>query len=106
MLELSWHSGLQTVSCLAALVGLVWSISSDRVQDSDQRRDNEETLLRMAFTYWIVFCLSVALQKLDLPPWDGLIVGLKFTAMLTYCLTFSSIVCLPLHHFESRRQTQ
>jgi hypothetical protein len=106
MLNLGWHDYLLAASLVAAIAGLGLLLGSEESAPTSERHATSQTLLRMTFVYWIVYCFAVGLQKFDLPDVDGLAISLKLTALFSYFLTFSSLLCLPLHHFEARRQTQ
>ncbi|MBW4549746.1 MAG: hypothetical protein KME35_01275 [Aphanocapsa sp. GSE-SYN-MK-11-07L] len=106
MIHFSWHDYLLAASAIAAIAGLGLLFERKQSESISERRATSETLLRMTFVYWIVYCLAVGLQRFDLPDINGLAVSLKLTALFSYFLTFSSLLCLPLHHFEARRQTQ
>jgi hypothetical protein len=106
MLNLGWHDYLLAASLVAAIAGLGLLLGSKESVPTNERQATSQTLLRMTFVYWIVYCLTVGLQKFDLPDVNGLTISLKLTALFSYFLTFSSLLCLPLHHFEARRQTQ
>jgi hypothetical protein len=111
MTYIHWHDFILATSLLAAVIGVGLLLSNQLLSDqpslliSDQEATHQ-TLLRMIFIYWIVYCLAVGLQKLDLLQSQGWIFSLKLTAILAYFLTFSSLLCLPLHHFEARKQLQ
>lgn len=106
MIHFGWHDYLLAASAIAAIAGLGLLLKGKQSESISERRATSETLLRMTFVYWIVYCLAVGLQKFDLPDINGLAISLKLTALFSYFLTFSSLLCLPLHHFEARRQTQ
>jgi hypothetical protein len=106
MLHAGWYSYLLVTSLLSAGAGLGLLLTGERPPETDEHRVTEENFLRMTFVYWMVYTVAVLSQKLITPDWEALMLGLKLTAVLTYCLTFSCILCLPLHHFEARRQTQ
>jgi hypothetical protein len=106
MIHFGWHDYLLAASLVAAIAGLGLLLKSANSEPTGERYATSETLLRMTFVYWIVYCLAVGLQKFDLPDINGLAISLKLTALFSYFLTFSSLLCLPLHHFEARRQTQ
>uniref|UniRef100_B8HSW4 Uncharacterized protein n=1 Tax=Cyanothece sp. (strain PCC 7425 / ATCC 29141) TaxID=395961 RepID=B8HSW4_CYAP4 len=105
MVQLAWHDYFLGVSFLAAIAGLISLLVSDRPAPTNDHQETEENLLRMIFAYWIVYCLAVTLQKVISPDWDSLLLSLRLTTILSYFLTFSSVICLPLHHLEARRQT-
>jgi len=95
MLELNWRDYLVIVSFAACIVGLVL-MSEAKAEPGDDLGLGEEILLKMSFTYWIVYCLSVFGMKIPLPEWLSLLLNLKMTAIFSYLLTGACILCLPL----------
>ncbi|ARV58576.1 hypothetical protein BZZ01_07930 [Nostocales cyanobacterium HT-58-2] len=85
------------VACIAGLL-LLW----ERKQEKNDTEQTERILFRMSFSYWLVYCVAFAIQKIVLPDWDTLMMSLKITAALSYFLTFSCIVSLPLHKLAVR----
>jgi hypothetical protein len=57
MWNLSWHEYLVILSCFTSVGGL---IASGRAEDKDptEAQAMQETLVRMTFVYWIVYCIS------------------------------------------------
>ncbi|NCJ07221.1 hypothetical protein GS597_12035 [Synechococcales cyanobacterium C] len=109
MFNLSWHDILLAISGLASAWGIILLLKRESLEDHqeiDESDAAEETLLRMAFIYWVVYCSTVVLQKFggDFP--HTYLVTLKLTGMLTYLLTFCCILGLPLHLLEARQQPQ
>ncbi|MEZ2277010.1 MAG: hypothetical protein ACBR12_08850 [Microcoleus sp.] len=83
MVELSLHDYLVMVSFVASIVGLV--LLGDRHSGpTDDRTLNEEMLMKMSFLYW-------------------LLATLKLTTVLSYLLTVSSILSLPLQRMAVRQ---
>ncbi|WP_293352880.1 MULTISPECIES: hypothetical protein [unclassified Microcoleus] len=111
MLELNWHDNLAIVSFVAAIAGLLLlsdNPTSDGADDSlrdsfADRTLSEEILIKMSFTYWIVYCISVFGLKLHLPEDSWLFLSLKLTTVLSYLLTASSILSLPLQRMAVRQ---
>lgn len=95
MLELNWHDYLVMVSFAASVAGLVL-LGDRKSKPTDDRTLSEEMLIQMSFTYWIVYCISVAGLKLHLPEDSWLLLSLKLSTVLSYLLTASSILSLPL----------
>ncbi|PSB05946.1 hypothetical protein C7B69_24730, partial [filamentous cyanobacterium Phorm 46] len=78
--------------------------TDDSVRDSFADRTlSEEILIKMSFTYSIVYCISVFGLKLHLPEESWLLHSLKLTTVLSYLLTASSILSLPLQRMAVRR---
>jgi len=111
MVELNWHDYLVMVSFVASIAGLLLlgdQRNSDQADDSLRdsfaaRTLSEEILIKMSFTYWIVYCISVFGLKLHLPEDSWLLLSLKLTTVLSYLLTASSILSLPLQRMAVRR---
>ena len=111
MVELNWHDYILMISFVAAIAGL-WLLGDIRnsVMTEDSPRDSladrtlsEEILIKMSFTYSIVYCISVFALKLQLPEESWLLHSLKLTTVLSYLLTASSILSLPLQRMTIRR---
>ena len=99
-LNLIWHDCLIFLSFTACIAGLV--LLSDTKTQASELEETEEVLFRMSFSYWMVYCVAVGIQKIALPDWEILLLSLKLTAALSYFLTFACIVCLPLHRLAVR----
>ncbi|MDJ0736441.1 MAG: hypothetical protein QNJ47_20655 [Nostocaceae cyanobacterium] len=91
------HEFFVTISFVASVVGLALLRNSQ--QESDEIQAVETVLLRMSFAYWLVYCIAFGIQKLVLPEWEAVLMTLKITTALSYFLTFSCILSLPLHKF-------
>jgi hypothetical protein len=103
MVELNWHDYLVMVSFVASIAGLVLLGDNRNSQPTDDRTLSEEILIKMSFTYWTVYCISVFGLKLHLPEDSWLLLSLKLTAVLSYLLTASSILSLPLQRMAVRQ---
>ena len=103
MVELNWHDYLVMVSFVASIAGLVLLGDNRNSQATDDRTLSEEILIKMSFTYWTVYCISVFGLKLHLPEDSWLLLSLKLTTVLSYLLTASSILSLPLQRMAVRR---
>ena len=103
MVELNWHDYLVMVSFVASIAGLVLLGDNRNSQPMDDRTLSEEILIKMSFTYWTVYCISVFGLKLHLPEDSWLLLSLKLTTVLSYLLTASSILSLPLQRMAVRR---
>ncbi|MBD2666850.1 hypothetical protein B6N60_01069 [Richelia sinica FACHB-800] len=91
------HDFVVAVSFVACIVGLLLLWGNQQKQDEAQ--ETEQILLRMSFSYWLVYCVAFGIEKLVLPSYEGLAMTLKITTALSYFLTFSCILSLPLHKF-------
>jgi hypothetical protein len=89
------HDFVVAISCVACIIGLLllWNCQ----QQINEAEVTEQILLRMSFSYWLVYCVCFGIQKMVLPDWETLMMSLKITTALSYFLTFSCIVSLPLH---------
>ena len=103
MVELNWHDYLVMISFGASIAGLVLLGDRRNSQPTDDRTLSEEILIKMSFTYWTVYCISVFGLKLHLPEDSWLFLSLKLTTVLSYLLTASSILSLPLQRMAVRR---
>ncbi len=88
------------LSFFACITGLV--ILWDR-NKLDEMQLSERILFRMTFSYWLVYCVAFGIEKIVLPEWETLLMSLRMTTALSYFLTFSCILCLPLHKFAVRQ---
>jgi hypothetical protein len=100
------HGSVLIVSALAAIAGLV--LLGKEVEGIDDIQGNEESLMRMVFSYWLVYCAMATLCKLHLIPsqWEGLLIGLRLTKLFAYMLTASCVFALPLHRFASFQEAK
>jgi uncharacterized membrane protein len=89
---------LSFLACIAGLL-LLW----ERKQERNEAEETEKILFRMSFSYWLVYCVAFAVQKIVLPDWETIMISLKITTALSYLLTFSCIVSLPLHKLAVRQ---
>jgi len=103
MVELNWHDYLVMVSFVASIAGLVLLGDNRNSPPTDDRTLSEEILIKMSFTYWTVYCISVFGLKLHLPEDSWLFLSLKLSTVLSYLLTASSILSLPLQRMAVRR---
>ena len=103
MVELNWHDYLVMISFVASIAGLVLLGDRRNSHPTDDRTLSEEILIKMSFTYWTVYCISVFGLKLHLPEDSWLFLSLKLTTVLSYLLTASSILSLPLQRMAVRR---
>jgi uncharacterized membrane protein len=89
------HSVFVAISSIACLAGLI--LLWNRQPSDDEAEETERILLKMSFSYWLVYCMAFGVQKLMIPDWENAVATLKLTTALSYFLTFSCILCLPLH---------
>lgn len=100
-LNIIWHDLVVILSFAACIAGLF--LLADTKYQVNELEETEQILFRMSFAYWMVYCVAFGIQKLALPDWEIMLLSLKLTAALSYFLTFSCIVCLPLHRFSVRQ---
>ncbi|BAZ49724.1 hypothetical protein NIES4103_23360 [Nostoc sp. NIES-4103] len=91
------HEVVVAVSFVACIVGLV--LLWDTKKPKNNIEETEEILFRMSFSYWLVYCVAFGIEKIVLPDWETVLITLKITTALSYFLTFSCILSLPLHKF-------
>ncbi|BAZ31877.1 hypothetical protein NIES4074_43500 [Cylindrospermum sp. NIES-4074] len=95
------HGFVVAISSIACIVGLV--LLRDCKQQKDDATETEEILLRMSFSYWLVYCIAFGIEKMLVPNWEELTMTLRITTALSYFLTFSCVLSLPLHKFAVRQ---
>lgn len=100
-INLLCHEAVVAASFVACIVGLI--LLWDRKQAKDEIEETEKILFRMSFSYWLVYCIAFGIEKIILPDWETLAISLKITTALSYFLTFSCILSLPLHKFAVHR---
>ncbi|MEM7555843.1 MAG: hypothetical protein AAF378_17445 [Cyanobacteria bacterium P01_A01_bin.84] len=95
------HEFFVAISFCACFLGLIllWSDRSEK----NSIEATEKVLFQMSFSYWLVYCISFGTQKAILPFTEALSTTLKLTAALSYFLTFSCILILPLHRIAIRQ---
>mgnify|MGYP001791263734 CR=1 FL=1 len=95
------HEFFVAISFFACLLGLT-ILSMDKNQTNNLEA-TEKVLFQMSFSYWLLYCFSFGIEKFILPFTEVLSTTLKLTAALSYFLTFSCIIILPLHRFAVRQ---
>ncbi|WKT82596.1 MULTISPECIES: hypothetical protein [unclassified Thermosynechococcus] len=109
----SWSVGILIVSAIAALSGLSWLLYTAYQEEKQcplreysPQEAYSETLWRMIFVYWLVYCGARGLQIAV--PLEGTDLGqmCKITALLAFLLTTSSLLCLPMHYWQARQRQQ
>ena len=96
------HEFFVAISSLACIAGLI-ILWKDRKQKRNGLEATERVLFQMSFSYWLLYCISFGTERFILPFTESLSTTLKLTAALSYFLTFSCIVILPLHRFAVRQ---
>lgn len=97
-INLFCHEFVVAVSFVACIAGLLLLWDSKQ-QAQEDREETEQILLRMSFSYWLVYCVAFGLEKVAVPSWEPILMTLKITTALSYFLTFSCVLSLPLHRF-------
>ena len=100
-MNLMCHEFVVAVSFVACVAGLL--LLWDRKQPKGNLEETEKILFRMSFSYWLVYCCAFGLEKLILPDWETVLMSVKMTIALSYFLTFSCVLSLPLHKFSVRQ---
>ncbi|MGJ5631991.1 hypothetical protein [Nostoc edaphicum] len=100
-LNIFCHESVVAVSFVACIIGLV--LLWDSKQKTNEMEETERILFRMSFSYWLVYCVAFGIEKMVLPDWESVLMTLKITTALSYFLTFSCILSLPLHKFAVHR---
>jgi hypothetical protein len=98
---LSWHHWILGLSALSSYVGLCWLCAegNDDVTDAEAIH---QTLFRMAFATWLMYC--AAALGTALCPTNVDIVGLRVLSALSYLITFCCVLGIPLHSIEQLQQ--
>lgn len=99
------HGFVVAVSFVACITGLILLWDSKDTKNNE-REETEKILFRMSFSYWLVYCVAFGLEKIIFPNYEPMIMTLKITTALSYFLTFSCILSLPLHRFAVRQEIQ
>ncbi len=102
MPNIAWHDTIVLISFFACIAGILL-LGDTKQNQANELEETEQILFRMSFSYWLVHCLAIGIQKIALPDWEILLLSLKITAALSYFLTFACVVCLPLHRLAVRQ---
>lgn len=106
MVELNWHDYLVMVSCVASIAGLVLlgePTATGSPKPADEKALSEEILIKMSFTYSIVYSISALGLNFPLPEDSIVLLSLKFSTVLSYLLTAASILSVPLQRMAVRQ---
>lgn len=104
MLNFSWHEYSMIVSALASIAGIIL-LTLDKTPAKDDMEIADHVLLKMAFSYWLVYCLAFGFQKIISPEWEIVLLSVRMTGVIAYLLTASCILSLPLSR-AAVRQTE
>ncbi|MBW4519996.1 MAG: hypothetical protein KME16_09905 [Scytolyngbya sp. HA4215-MV1] len=105
MTNLIWQNGIIGASFVACIAGLTLIFSTSS-KPADEIEATDRILLMMSFTYWLVYCVAFGLQKLVAADWEMVLFSLKLTTIMTYFLTFTCVLSLPLHRFAASQRIQ
>jgi hypothetical protein len=108
MSHLSWHDYLTLLSCTTSFMGL-WFCCKDQTQTAQTQELSEaeamsETLVRMTFVYWTLYCIAHWTAKLCSSIPQDLACSLHILTLLSYLLTFCCVLTIPLHLIEQRHR--
>jgi len=96
-----YHDFVVAVSFVACIAGLL--LLWDCKQQTCEAEETEQILFRMSFSYWLVYCVAFGIEKILPPDWHIILMSLKITTALSYFLTFSCVLSLPLHKLAVHR---
>jgi hypothetical protein len=100
---LSWHDSILLFSCLTSAVGVGYTYRIS-VKDPTESEAMRETMIRLTFVYWVVFCLSTLGDRFStFLPYD-LSCRFKILSLLGFMLTFCCVISLPLQLIEQRQR--
>jgi hypothetical protein len=100
---LSWHDSILLCSSLTSIMGIGYSYRI-ALKDPTESEAMQETMVRLTFVYWTVFCLaSVGDRFFTFLPYD-LSCRFKILSLLCFMLTFCCLLGLPLHLIEQRQR--
>ncbi len=98
---------INLASFFASVLGLYLLFndkSTPTAQATREVEDPDTMLIALSFGYWIIHCVALSAQKWVQPDWEIVLLSLKFATVLSYLLTFSCVLSLPLNRIASRRQ--
>lgn len=109
MAIVSLHDSLLIFSGLTSVVGIGYTYAS-ALKDPTESEAMQETLVRLTFVYWSVFCsasLAVGLGDRIVPFFpNDVACRLKLLTLLSFMLTFCCLLSLPLHLIEQHQQAK
>ena len=104
MATFSWHDYLMMLSFVSAIAGLALLLLEKAGSETDAEVA-DRVLLMMTFAYWLVYCASAVALRLVQPEWETVLLSVKLTGVLSYLLTATCVLSLPLHRV-SVQQTE
>ncbi len=102
MCNLSWHECSIIFSSFAAIAGIVL-LTLYKQPAKDEIEASDHMLMLMTFAYWLVYCAAFGLQKVVSPEWDIVILSLRLTGVISFLLSASCILSLPLNRVAIRQ---
>lgn len=102
MPQFSWHDYLIILSFFASIGGIALLLTEKRSATNDFDVTHH-LLMRMTFTYWLVYCVAFGIRPLIAPEWEIVLLSVKLTGVLSYLLTATCILSLPLHRVAARQ---
>ncbi|MDX2230797.1 MAG: hypothetical protein NW220_14245 [Leptolyngbyaceae cyanobacterium bins.349] len=104
MVNLSWHDWLLVLSFFASISGVaLLKVAPQPAKDEMEAAD--QMLMLMSFVYWLVYCIAFAVQQVLSPDWEVAVLSVKLTGVISFLLTASCVLSLPLNRV-SVRQTE
>lgn len=98
-----WSESLNLLSFFASVIGL-YILYNDKGAKEPDADNADQVLFAMSFAYWIVHCVAVGAQKWISTDLETLTMSLKWLSMISYLLTFSCALSLPLHRISTAQQ--
>jgi hypothetical protein len=93
------------ISFFASALGLFTLYHHDRLRHEDLD-ETQWMLFAMAFTYWMVHCVTIAVVQWIPQDWIWVLLNVKITAVASALLTFSCAMSLPLNRIAEENQTE
>jgi hypothetical protein len=99
-----WREYINLASFFASVLGLYLLLNNQSTSTDQEAEAADRLLMAMGFGYWIIHCVALSAQKWVLPEWEIVLLSLKFAAILSYLLTFSCVLSLPLNRIAAQQQ--
>jgi hypothetical protein len=100
---ISWHDWILVISSIASVAGLYFYGRSP-IKVPSEAEAAQETLVRLTFVYWIVYCCAHWGEQACTALSPSLTCSLRLLMLLSYLLTFCCALSMPLHLIEQRRR--
>ncbi len=92
-------------SFFASAVGLYLLYNHAAIRDEDLD-ESQWMLFAMSFAYWILHCVTIAVQHWVPQEWIWAMLGMKFCAVMSALLTFSCAFSLPLNAISEANRVE